>query len=82
MSVNTPYSPGKSAATESRHRDNFRSARRVSSDLCRSSRAARNQNYIRNPEEPAMQQPAMNPLPSVIFFVVAIWLIAKSPKSG
>jgi len=27
-----------------------------------------------------MQQPAMNPLPSVIFFVVAIWLIAKSSK--
>jgi hypothetical protein len=43
-------------------------------------RAARNQNYSGNSEEPAMQQPAMNPLPSVIFFVVAIWLIAKSPK--
>ena len=27
-----------------------------------------------------MQQPAMNPLPSIIFFVVAIWLIAKSSK--
>jgi uncharacterized membrane protein YbaN (DUF454 family) len=27
-----------------------------------------------------MQQPAMNPLPSVIFFVIAIWLIAKSSK--
>jgi hypothetical protein len=43
-------------------------------------RAARNQNYSGNSEEPAMQQPAMNPLPSVIFFVVAIWLIAKSSK--
>jgi hypothetical protein len=27
-----------------------------------------------------MQQPAMNPLPSLIFFVVAIVLIVKSPK--